>query len=142
MAIIIILIFLILFAVIPFSFAIFSNKEKESVKKCECLEKELEEKHQKERIDKEKELEEKRTKEETPAICVESIDQLFAQANGKWVCRYCETINAYPDGGTHCTSAVSFNATGLRGRLIEDRRNVQKTAYPTCIVCGKAQFKN
>lgn len=139
MDIIIILLFLFIFTVIPFYHAFFSNKEEESTKKFDFLEKELEEK---ERIRKEKELEEKRAKEETPAICVESIDQLFAQANGKWVCRYCETINAYPDGETHYTSAASFNATGLRGRLIEDRRNVQKTAYPTCIVCGKAQFKN
>ena len=78
-------------------------------------------------------------------------DQLYADTHGMWICKYCETINSYPDGYIPRKQSeyeekivVSSSSSGLRGDLL-NKSNKRYAKQPPesscllCVACGKSQ---
>ena len=80
-----------------------------------------------------------------------TVDEIYAEANGMWICAYCETMNKYPFDWVSRKKPVSeptvtpaSAATGLRGDLLNrTKKNAVHSADTSnrlsCIACGKQQ---
>lgn len=78
-----------------------------------------------------------------------SAEEEYADSHGMWICEYCETLNAYPDGEAAGRkkeeaprSVPVERKTGLRGDLLNRAnksldRSVTKRDEMICIACGK-----
>lgn len=84
-------------------------------------------------------------KDQTP------LDHQYAISHGMWICKYCETINSYPDGYIPRKQSeyeekivVSSSSSGLRGDLL-NKSNKRYAKQPPesscllCVACGKSQ---